>query len=183
MRYGCDLGMGQQLWVESQGTQTLVTLMSAGSGQQQSQRSGFQTGEWQLPPTLFRTAIGLLLRLESAQGQTFVQIQMGALKLASTIPSLLGAEVLPLQPIAPSTQAPTPNIPSMQPMAPMQPLQMGDMQMRMAPMEMRMGNMHLRMGEPAEPAQTEQRFCPQCGAKVALGDRFCSHCGTQLKSA
>ncbi len=35
--------------------------------------------------------------------------------------------------------------------------------------------------EIAEPRQTEERFCPQCGERYQEGVRFCSHCGTRLR--
>jgi uncharacterized membrane protein len=33
---------------------------------------------------------------------------------------------------------------------------------------------------PAPPASSETKYCPNCGAPVAAGATFCSHCGKQL---
>jgi zinc-ribbon domain len=184
MAYTSDLGAGQHLTVENQGTQTLVTLNSSTPGQQQSQRSSFETGTWIMTPILLRTAIGLILQLEASQGKTFVLIQGHQVQILPTPPIMTGADILPLhfEPTDTST-AETP----MQPMQPMQPMRMGNMEMQMNPMQMRMGNMELRMNSPAatqdasqpEP-QSTKRFCPQCGQPVDAGDRFCAHCGHQL---
>lgn len=181
MAYISDLGSGRSLYIDHQGNQSVLTLSSTSMGQQQSQSFNITTGNWTAPPTLFQTSTGLVLRVESAQGQTFIAIQAGQLQVLTTPPSLVDAEVLSLQ----RTGA-TP----MQPMQPMQPIRMGDMEMQINPMQMRMGNMELKMGDskPAQPT-TDKRFCPQCGEAVKKGDylergtashRFCSHCGHAL---
>ncbi len=93
MTYAGELDRGQQVYVENRGTQTWVTLVSASAGQQQSQRSSVETGPWTAPPTLFQTSTGLVLRLESSQGQRFLQLQAGGVSTLSVAPSLLGAEL------------------------------------------------------------------------------------------
>ncbi|KAM3110779.1 zinc-ribbon domain-containing protein [Phormidesmis sp. 146-33] len=174
MAYLCDLGTGQQLRVENQGTQTIVTLTSSSTGQQQSQQSSVQTGEWQLPPTLFRTATGLILRIEAAQGHTFISLQSNSISLLKGLPSMVKADVLPLQ----QTSDSAPFKP-MEPMKPLEPMKMGNMQMKSSPMEMRMGNMQMKMGNSSTIPSTK-RFCSQCGERVGVSDRFCAHCGSQL---
>jgi zinc-ribbon domain len=169
MAYSCELGTGRLL-VENRGTQTIVTLSSRSAGQQQSQQSSVQTGEWQLPPTLFQTATGLILRIEAAQGHTFISLQSNSISLLNGLPSMVGADVLPLQ----QTSELTPSD-SMEPMKPMEPMKMSNLN----PMEMRMGNMHLKM-ENSATAAANKRFCPQCGERVGISDRFCAHCGNQL---
>ncbi|MGV0024801.1 zinc-ribbon domain-containing protein [Phormidesmis priestleyi] len=173
MAYSCDLGKGQRLWVENRGTQTIVTLNSSSTGQQQSQQSSVQTGKWQLPPTLFRTATGLVLRIEAAHGHTLISLQSNSITLLNELPSMVGADVLPLQQTSDSTPSK-----SMEPMKPMEPMQMGNMQMQSSPMEMRMGNMHLKMESSS--AASNKQFCSQCGERVGINDRFCAHCGNQL---
>ncbi len=202
MGYVGQLGAGQSLQIQQQGDQTAIALLTAGSGQQQQQQIVINTGVWQLPPTLFKLPMGFVLRLETAQGQQFVQIHGTGMQTLASPPNWMGAEVLPLQP--------APDLPSMGTMQPMQPLQMGkldtmamgnltmgsmslgDMQMQMNPMVMRMGNMELRMDanhaatSPAptapspEATPTAQRFCTQCGHPVKVGDRFCGACGHSL---
>jgi hypothetical protein len=188
MAYIANLSTGQQIYIENQGIQTVIMLTSSSHGQQQSQSSSFETGEWIVPPTLFRTPTGVVLRLESASEQRFVQIQANGLSTLSTAPTLSFAEVISLQQVAEPAKSRqssiefTPMEP-MKPMEPLPPLKMGDMEMSMNPMEMRMGNMQLRMGE-AAPASTQvgQRFCTQCGQSVKPSDRFCGSCGHRLTS-
>jgi hypothetical protein len=208
MTYRFDLGQGQQLFVGQQDNQTRLVLMQNRAGQQQSQGSQFATGAWQVPPTLFRTAGGHMLRLEGSQGQTWVQIQSGGMQVASS-PNVGNAEVVsgqqvgdeampsssmsPMQPMQPMEP-----MEPMQPMQPMQPMSMGDMQMQMNPMRMQMGNMQMQFDEqPQNPqpntppaagsqgsasAQARQ-FCTQCGQTVAADDRFCAYCGHQLRQS
>jgi len=172
MAYICDLGSGQQVYIENSGMQTAITLASSTPGQQQQASSSFETGKWLSPPTAFRTASGVILRVESAQGQYFVQVQGNSTIVLNTPPSLAGAGELPLKPA---------DAPPMKPMAPMKPIEpMKPMApMKMSNMEMRMGNMSMQMGNPAPAAQ---QFCPQCGASAAEGDRFCTSCGTRLSA-
>jgi hypothetical protein len=59
---------------------------------------------------------------------------------------------------------------------PMSPMQMGNMQMSMQPMVMRMGDLELNMGAGA----SQQRFCSQCGTAVKSADKFCASCGNKL---
>jgi hypothetical protein len=173
MTYRGDLGQDQQLLVENRGGQTLITVSSRRAGQQQSQSSGFETGQWVAPPTLFQITTGFVLRIEASQ-LFYIQLQAGQMQVLKAAPALLGAAVLPLQPIADVTQSQPGIMQPMQPIEPMQPMQMGNMQM-----QMRMGNMEMRMGE-SSANSTNQKFCPQCGATVQASDRFCASCGNQL---
>ena len=185
MAYIGNLGAGQQVYIENQGTQTLITLTSQSNSQQQSQSSSFLTGNWTVPPTLFRTPAGFVLRIESSSGQRFVQIQANELSTLQMAPSLADANVISLEQVADTSTSSqqskqfTPLMEPMKPMEPLPPMKMGDMEMRMNPMEMRMGNMELRMGEKPQ-AQSGSRFCSQCGQSVKDSDRFCSSCGHRL---
>ena len=168
MAYQCDLGTGQRLYLENRGTQTVVRLTSGNAHQQQSQQSNFETGEWRSLPKVFRTTTGIILRIDSAQKQSFLSLQTQRIGMLNSLPDMTGAEVLSLQPTESIAS-------SFKPIEPMQPIKMGDM---MQPMEMKMGTMQMKMGAPD--AQPTQRFCSQCGESVRESDRFCSHCGTKL---
>ncbi len=178
MAYQGDLGSGLVLYLENRDLQTNLTLSSSNPGQQQSQSTGLQTGRWTMPPSLFRTSIGFILRIEASQGQFFLQIQAGALQVLSQPPLLTTAEMLPLHQVSESQTTSGFSMPPMEPMKPME-LRMGNMQMRMEPMQMQMGDMQLQMPS-SQAGQPSRNFCSQCGSRVGAGDRFCSHCGHPL---
>ncbi|NES90130.1 zinc ribbon domain-containing protein, partial [Okeania sp. SIO2B9] len=138
----CNLSNGQQVYIEHQVMQTVVTLSSGSPGQQQQASTGFQTSKWTVVPTLFKTATGVILRIESEQGQSFVQLQAGGISTIGGTPTLSDAEVLSLQQVE---ATPSKSMPSMEPMKPMEPMKMGDMEMKMNPMQMRIGNMSMEM--------------------------------------
>lgn len=173
MVYTSNLTTGEQLQIENQGTQTIIILSKGGLNQQQSQRSSFQTGSWLQPPTLFRTTTAVVLRIEATQGQFFIQLHSGSISVLDTTPSLMGADILPLQRVT-AVESSQNEIP---PMQPMKPMQMENM--RSVPMQMRMGNMQMQIGE-TESTSSGNRFCSQCGGEVKQSDRFCSHCGEKL---
>lgn len=134
-----------------------------------------------------------MLRLESRQGRTVVQIQASGLQVASAaaVPNLANADTVAGQKVADAAGSQSGQagfeMKPMQPMEPMKFMQMGNMSMQMNPMRMQMGDMKLNMGEqPESSPQTSQvqarRFCTQCGQPVAASDRFCAHCGHQLNT-
>ena len=191
--YAGNLGNGQTLYLANQGDQTVVTLSSTSHNQQQQQQSGFTTGEWIAPPTLFRTRVGVIARIESDRSSFFVQIHATGMQLLTHQPSLADAEIIPIRQ-ASEERMPNTNFEAftgMKPMTPMKPMKMGNMEMQMNPMQMKMGNMELRMGEPLNPTHqsnhqpdhqfaTPRQFCTQCGNSVGPTDKFCAYCGHQL---
>jgi len=190
MAYVCELGAGQRVYLENQGLQTIVTLVSSSPGQQQQASSSFTTGVWSSPPQVFQTPHGMVLKLTSEQGEKTLQIQGSSVSVISGTPSGKDSEQLSVHEVTSLPVSPMPGIEPMTPMTPMTPmkmspmepmkpmnLKMGDMEMSMNPMEMRMGNMELRMDSPAP---NKQSFCSQCGTSVKPEDRFCSNCGHQL---
>ncbi|MFB2835268.1 zinc ribbon domain-containing protein [Floridanema evergladense] len=180
-----NLGSGQQVYVENQGTQTIVTLFSSSPGQQQSQSNSFTTGSWVKPPALFRTASGAILQIETQSGNHFVSLQTNGMSTLNETPSLSNAENIPLQqteknPI--SAMPPMPPIQAMEPMKPMEPMRMGNMEMQMSPtMQMRMGSMELKMPSIATGTPAKGGFCTQCGNPITEQDKFCGRCGHQLR--
>lgn len=166
MAYICDLGSGQVVYIENSGMQTDITLASSTAGQQQQASSSFHTGKWRIPPTAFRAASSVILRIDSESGQYFIQVQGSSTIVLNSPPSLVGAEELSLK------QADAPSMKPIEPMKPMTP-------MKMSNMEMRMGNMSMQMGNSAPNAE---HFCSQCGTKTAEGDRFCTSCGHRLQA-
>ena len=185
MAYIFNAGTGYQVIVENQGLQTAVATVSSSPGQQQSQRTSFNTGTWTAPPAAFRTPAGIVLEITAAQGRYFVNVTATGTSTVSDAPNLAGAEELPAQEgVMPAVRGMEPMKPMqpmqpMQPISPVEPMKMGDMEMRMNPMEMRIGNMSMSMGNPPA-AAVGKNFCSQCGAAVQLGDRFCGQCGHRL---
>lgn len=174
MAYACELGTGQRIYLDNQGMQTMVTVMSGGPGQQQQSSTGFQTGSWTAPPEIFQTAGGAVLKVTTTQGEHFIYIQGNSMQVMGGAPSLSGSQQMQVQQVS---RVPPSSMPPMKPMEPMKPMNMGQMN----PMEMRMGDMEMRMGSAAAPnTPSPRRFCSQCGAAVEPEDRFCSSCGHRL---
>ena len=189
MIYIGNLGANQQVYIENRGSQTITTLVSSSSGQQQSQSSSWETGNWTAPPTLLRTEGMFLLRIDAVGGQNFIQLQASGFNSLATAPSLINADVIPLQKVSETatsgqSSAEFQSMKPMEPMEPMKPMKLGDMSMGINPMEMRMGNMYMRMPENPKlesPSKSTQNFCTQCGTVVKAGDRFCANCGHKLE--
>ena len=178
--YICELAQGQQIYIENQGGQTAIALVSSEPGQQQSQRNSFETGNWRVPPTGFRTPSGVVLQIEAEQCQHFIQVQANGMIRLNNAPSLSNADVLSLRQVDEAvSRSAMPDMQPMKPMKPMPPMQSSDTEMRMGSMEMRMGE-PLRMETAPKQGQLTKNFCSQCGSKVEIGDYFCSHCGTSL---
>ncbi len=97
MIYLSNLGANQQLYIENRGSQTLITLVSTTSGQQQSQSSSWETGSWTAPLAYSELDGGFLLRIDSVGGQHFIQVQASGFNSLQTAPSLINADVMPLQ--------------------------------------------------------------------------------------
>jgi hypothetical protein len=183
MVYLCDLGSGQSIYLDNQGAQTTITTLSSSPGQQQQASSSLQTGAWVAPPQLFRTSTGVVLKIFTAHGDRFIQIQGSTMHAIDDVTIVGSAQQMQMQQVGSAPPSSIPPIPLMQPMQPMKPMQMGDMQMNQNPMEMRMGNMEMRMGKATSPtnsAQGTRHFCSQCGVAVEASDRFCAHCGCKL---
>lgn len=180
MIYSTNLSANQQLYLENKDNQTILTIISVSSGQQQSQSSSFQTGKWTTPPTVFNYQNNYCLRIDTTQGQHFIQLQADGFTTLATPPSLVDADVIPLQRVA---SAPTsqPTEMKFKPLEPMSPMQMGNMSMNMKPMEMKMGDMYMRMPDNSEKQSSSKNFCTQCGSLVKASDRFCGNCGHKLE--
>ena len=186
MAYVCELGTGQRVYLNNQGAQTIVIIASGGPGQQQQSSSSFTTGSWTSLPEIFRTPNGAVLKIKTAQGEYFIQIQGSSMSVMGSSPSLGGSQQMQVQQVSSmpvSSMPPMQPMEPMKPMEPMRPMKMGDMQMNMNPMEMRMGNMEMRMGSQASSSASAEtrRFCSQCGAPIKPEDRFCSSCGHRLR--
>jgi hypothetical protein len=195
MAYVCDLGSGQRLYLDTQEMETIVAIASSSTGQQQQATSSWQTGTWTSPPEVYRTSEGVVVKLQTANGNQFIQIQGSRMGLATSAPPLSKTEQLPTQ----QTNTPASPMQPMEPMKPMKPLQpmtLGTMQMNLKPMAMKMGDMEMRMGSgvtdsgkadsgKADSGNTgtsapTRQFCTQCGASVKPSDRFCASCGHQI---
>lgn len=179
MAYRCEIGSGHTLYLENQGTQTIVTLSSHSPGQQQQSGTSFSTGSWTAPPQVLSGVAGVIVRLTTATGKLAIQIQGTSLRLVEESASIDDAQSLPLQTVADGSMLP---IQPLEPLAPMKPMQMGNMQMTLNPMQMRMGNLSMRTGGETSTSTESQtpRFCSQCGASLKVDDRFCSQCGYQV---
>lgn len=160
-----ELPTGQRLYLDNQGIQTIVTLASGASGQQQQSSSSFTTGVWTKEPEIQITPQGVIINIITATGNHSVHIQGASISLSS--PNAFA--------VSQSSQS---SIVSPASMTPMTPMKMGNMSMSFSPMEMQIGDMKMSMGE-AKTASKRQ-FCSQCGAKVSESDRFCSSCGVAL---
>jgi len=192
MGYRCEWATGQSVYLENVDDQTRVTLTNSSPGQQQQSSSHVQTGRWTAPPEVLQAAIGLVVKLLTAQGERFIYIQGNQVSTSKEAPSWGDAQPLPVHvDSTPAAMAPTPSMPPMQPLPPMK---MGDMQMDQTAMTMQMGKMRMEMN-PIEPlskpspqtgvekpstSAVQRNFCSQCGSTLKPSDRFCAHCGHRL---
>jgi NADH pyrophosphatase NudC (nudix superfamily) len=170
MIHNWELATGQQISVDNQGAQTVVTILQTSAGQQQRTSSSFNTGIWIVPPEMSITPTGATLKITTPTGASLIQVQGNSIQIQSSHSGEHSAST--------STAASATFTSGSEPMQPMQPMQMGNMHMNMQPMVMRMGNMELNMGATA----SQQRFCSECGTPVKATDKFCASCGNKLDS-
>jgi hypothetical protein len=174
MAYTCDLGSGQRLYLDNVGQQTAVTLASGGPGQQQQSGSQFTTGAWTHPPELFRTAQGVVVKLTTAQGPHYLQLQGNQWGSSTSGPNMASAQQMQTSqvaampganvgathaprcspcsrcPLMPTRHPNRPAQPAAAPMPAMQPMPMQPMQpMTLGNMTLNANPMEMRMGNMA----------------------------------
>ena len=114
MSYTYELENGQELVIENDGGETLVSLSSGSESQQQSQATGFDTGKWSKAPTLFQLEGAAL---ETKDGPQFIRVRGDSIQRMKSEPDLQAAEKLRLKK---SDEAA-----GMTPMQPMRPFRFG----------------------------------------------------------
>ncbi len=179
MAYIGELGAGSSIYIENQEHQTIVTAVTSLPGQQQQTSHSLTTGRWTTSPELFRSPQGAVIKVGTAQGNYYLQVQSHRIAQVETIPPQQMLEPIPLQQVV---QAPTTTMP---PMPSMPPLEMGNMFMNMQPMQMHMGNMRMSVGTASTATYSSStsntnKFCRQCGTAVEATDKFCANCGHRL---
>jgi len=97
MAYLGELGEDEQLYLENQGNSTQITIRRMAAGQQQNHSMTLDTGPWIEPPTLFCTASGVILKIETAQGSTFMQLRGYQMQVLQTPPPLYASDSAPLE--------------------------------------------------------------------------------------
>ena len=179
MAYVGELRAGSSIYIENQEHQTTVTAVISLPGQQQQTSHSLTTGRWTTSPELFCSPQGAVIKVSTAQGHYYLQVQNQRIGQVETMPSPQTLEPIPLQQVV---QAPTTNMP---PMPSMPPLEMGNMSMNMQPMQMHMGNMHMSVGTASTATYSSStpnsnKFCRQCGTAIEATDKFCANCGHRL---
>jgi NADH pyrophosphatase NudC (nudix superfamily) len=165
MIYNWELATGQQISVDNQGAQTVVTISNTSAGQQQRSINSFNTGIWIVPPEMSIDPTGATLKITTPTGVALIQVQGNSIQMQS-------AHSGEHQSSTSTSSTFTTE------MAPMPPMQMGNMQMNMQPMMMKMGDMELNMNATV----SKSKFCSQCGTPVKPADKFCASCGHKLES-
>jgi hypothetical protein len=168
MMYNWELATGQQISVDNQGAQTVVTISNTSPGQQQRSINSFNTGIWIVPPEMSIDPTGATLKITTPTGASLIQVRGNSIQMQTAHSGEHQS----------STSTSSTFTMEMEPMQPMQPMKMGNMQMNMQPMVMKMGDMELNMGATA----SQQKFCTQCGTPVKPADKFCASCGHKLES-
>lgn len=177
MTYVGELGAGSSIYIENQNNQTVVTAVTSLPGQQQQTSHSLTTGRWTTSPELFRSPQGAVIKVETAQGNYYLQVQNHRIGQVEMMPPQHTLKPILLQQVV---QAPKTTIPPMSPMPSMPPLEMGNTFMNMQPMQMRMGNMHMSVGTASTTSHSSNKFCRQCGTAVEAADKFCANCGHRL---
>jgi hypothetical protein len=176
MAYIGELGVGSSIYIDNQDHQTIVTTVASAPGQQQQMSHSLPTGRWTTSPELFHTPQGLVIKLETTQGDRYLHIQSHQVRLVTAEPSPQTLEVIPLQQVA---QPPTLSVPPLPP--PLHPQDLGTLFMSLPPLQMPLE--HLPMGKGITSTATHSLFhhsCSQCGTTVTATDKFCAHCGHRL---
>lgn len=88
MAYSCELDTGLKIYLDNQGTQTVVATFSCGPGQMEKSHQNFQIGSWASPPIIFQTPNGIVLKIKTTQDEQYIQIQGRSISLLSGVPSL-----------------------------------------------------------------------------------------------
>lgn len=192
MSYECKLENGQRLLLENEDDNTFVSLSSSGSGQQQSQSTGFTTGEWAKAPKVFKVKRDVFIQLETKEGTEFLRVRGDGISRVDREPNLDNAEELRLKK---SKSGGGTKPMKMKPMEPMKPMKPMEPMKPMRPMKMEMGDMRMSMGGEeggggskgssrssggGRERESDKRYCTQCGKAVERDDRFCGHCGAKV---
>lgn len=105
MAYFCTLNIGQDLYLDNDQHNTIVILTHS-LGITSPTRQILPTGTWQLPPEVWKTHQGVIIKLTTVQQRYFLLIQGNWVHLLSSPLNLNNALRLPLlnpdQPIDPA---------------------------------------------------------------------------------
>jgi hypothetical protein len=154
MTHQWTLSTGNQLSVDNEGAQTIVTVSYETLGQQQRMNNSFTTGIWISPPEMRLTSTGAIVKITTPSGISTIEfdgnrIQMQSEDSQSNFSSSSSTSTSGFDPLHP-----------------------------MEPMVMRLEDLELNIGKISQP----KSFCTQCGTAVKSVDRFCASCGHKLGS-
>jgi hypothetical protein len=205
MPYVCELGAGQSIYLDNQGMQTVVTTVTSRPGQHQQASTSVQTGNWTAPPEMYRTPDGAILKVNTTNGDCYIQIQGSSVSMAAGIPAVGNAQQVQVSQVSGQQAAGSsgfggsassatvsssfsssgfsmPSMPSMQPMQPMEPMKtQGSMNLNLGGMSMSMNPMEMKMGDmEMNMGRSAQNASGAAGQTPQR--RFCSQCGQPVQA-
>lgn len=129
MAYVCELCPGHNVYLDNQGSLTLITSMMSSPRQQQQSSNSFETGCWIAQPEIYQTSQGAIIKLTTTNNEQFIQLQGSSMSSMSSIPSLHRSQQMQINQ---SETAPFTSSVPMQKTLPlmqhMQPMKMGNME-------------------------------------------------------
>jgi len=132
MAYVCNLGNGQNIYLDNPGEQTVVMSMIQSPSQQQQSSSSFHTGTWTEIPQVFQTSQGLMIKIMSVQGDILIQVQGQNMQVTQNITGLLQSQKITVtqthsMPKTALMMTPMPQMQTISPLKPIEPMQMTSM--------------------------------------------------------
>ncbi|PAX54322.1 hypothetical protein [Brunnivagina elsteri] len=92
MAYTGELDTGLKIYLDNQGAETVIATFSCGPGQMEKSHRDFQIGSWTLPPEIFHTPEGIMLKIKTAEDEHYIHIQGRSMSILSEVPSLSNSQ-------------------------------------------------------------------------------------------
>jgi hypothetical protein len=109
MAYFGELDTGLRIYLDNRHHETTIATFSAGAAQMELFHQDLHLGRWNAPPEIWQTPTGVVVKVETSQGQHYISLAGKQVGLLTEVPTVSDArkirigEVSCIPPLQPMT--------------------------------------------------------------------------------